>query len=202
MVEFLGRKCLKREYELWSTTKRFQTLLEDFCEQMQKAGFNSLVPYNTNSISSFQSKTITEQEGIISSFLKYYELCTRCIASNIDIKDSRKLLWKILPQLGLHPTSELFDRLDDSQVIEVYWPNFVQVFRNMKFLELCSYPVADLYIKPWPELFHRPQEASDEIVRSINSCLTSGETTPCEVKDHFLYEINSPMRQKVLTCPG
>ncbi|MCB0349901.1 MAG: hypothetical protein KDD38_01885 [Bdellovibrionales bacterium] len=185
----------KSESSSSELANQFQMLLDKFCAHIKKEGLANVTSYTQDSLDRFHTLPSDKKITIIKNFHDYYELCVECVAAGISLKDGRKMLWKLLPTLGLRPTSDLFDNLHDDHVIEVYRPDFTQVFRNIKFLELCSYPIADLYIQPWTELFDRPQQITNSIIKSIQKCLSTGTATSCDVPVHELYERSSSMNQ-------
>jgi hypothetical protein len=180
----------------------FKTRLDGFRQLLQGQGIQGVEPYGPGSFAVFNKLPTPKQEKIATDFATFSALCAECVRSNISLRDGRKLLWKILPQLNLRPRSDLFEQINDDQVVEIYRPDFTQIFRNLRFLELCSYPVADLYTVPWTDLFERSDDITDAIMDSIKSCLATGRTIYSGVPDHLLYERSSPDQQVVKIQQG
>ncbi len=108
------------------------------------------------------------------------------------------LLRHFLSKANWSVSEDVLSRLSDQDVIEVYSPTFTQLFRNMRFLEICSYPILDVYLYEWPELYTRPQAITEALVQE---CLKSLAAKPGEnffgqsVPDHFLEEVFSAERR-------
>jgi hypothetical protein len=108
------------------------------------------------------------------------------------------LLRHFLSKSGWVLADEVYSRLSDGDVIEVYSPTFTQLFRNMRFLEICSYSILDIYMYEWPELYTRPQSITEAL---IHECMRSLQAKPGEnffgdsVPNHFLEEVFSEERR-------
>ena len=126
----------KSESSSSELANQFQMLLDKFCAHIKKEGLANATSYTQDSLDRFHTLPSDKKITIIKNFHDYYELCVECVTAGISLKDGRKMLWKLLPTLGLRPTSDLFDNLHDDHVIEVYRPDFTQVFRNIKFSAL------------------------------------------------------------------
>lgn len=108
------------------------------------------------------------------------------------------LLRHFLSKANWSVSEDVLSRLSDQDVIEVYSPTFTQLFRNMRFLEICSYPILDLYMYEWPELFIRPQAITDDLIQAAFRVLAAPPTlhyVEAGLPDHFLEEVFSEERR-------
>lgn len=70
---------------------------------------------------------------------------------------SLKSLWLFLNKLKWQYPDELFEKLRDDDVVEVYSLEHTQIFRSFTFFQYCSYTLEDLQFRPWFELYRRDE---------------------------------------------
>ncbi len=176
---------------------RFKALAGAFCEMTQSIGIQ-LEPYSDGSLSKFRSLPPEIQTQKLAAFETYFRCCERAVRSGIGLSDGISLLKAILKDLGLHINEDTASLLTNAEVIEVYRNDLTQLFRNLRFLEICSYPLMDLYVHEISELYRRPHVLTDATIREFTQVLTSTDRKPlfCDVPDHFLEEIFSPGKHK------
>jgi hypothetical protein len=108
------------------------------------------------------------------------------------------LLRHFLSKANWSVSEDVLSRLSDQDVIEVYSPTFTQLFRNMRFLEICSYPILDIYMYEWPELYARPQAITEALIQEFFRMLSAPpgvDLFEAQVPDHFLEEVFSEERR-------
>jgi hypothetical protein len=100
-----------------------------------------------------------EKKQSVIDYLQFYcNLCVSQVSEGYRIKDSSSFTWRALRQLGLVPRSDLFQHMTDEMVCEIYSPDHVQLFRNFKFFEFCSYSLEELHCIEWWFLYERDAE--------------------------------------------
>jgi hypothetical protein len=135
------------------------------------------------------------QAMIHQRFKVYVEVCESLAATGVSLRDDRQFLWAMIKRLGVTPSSTLFTLLDESDVIEIYdMSELVQVFRNFRFYDVCSYSLDDVLSRPWFELYRRDAAVTYQIQGTVQRCVQSGSTEPIfyDVGVHELVEVDSP----------
>ncbi len=94
----------------------------------------------------------------------YYDLCMEQVSEGYALKDSPSFTWRALKALGYTPTSDLFEKMKDHHVVEIYSSEGVQVFRSLTFFKHCSYTFEEIHSLEWWTLFDRPAEISQTIL--------------------------------------
>jgi hypothetical protein len=61
-------------------------------------------------------------------------------------------------KLGVHPPSELMSEMRSGEVIEIHNGEFLQVYRNLRFFELCSYTLDDLLAAHFGSFFREMRQ--------------------------------------------
>ena len=179
-------------FSVISLSERFVELAERFCGLLRDEGFNVL-PYQNSTDLSFNKLPEEKQSQIISHFEIYVDVCSDTVEQGHSLKESKFLLWNMLQKLGLTPSSDLFDKIKDEQIFEIYNEDNVQIFRNLNFFTICSHSIDDLVSTPWWSLFRRDDSVSREIFNLGSTFLsgTPGKTLRPDIKTHLLEEIGS-----------
>lgn len=98
------------------------------------------------------------------------------------LKDSPRLIWRALGSLGFTPPSDIFDKMRDGDVVEVYSSSFYQLFRNLNLFgivsvsleELCSCPTTELVTYPEATAVRLVEVAEGIRLREINQAIDPG----------------------------
>ena len=94
--------------------------------------------------------------------------------------------------------NDFYDTIEGEDIIEVYDTSFIQVFRNVKFMEVCSYTVIDILMYEWPDLYDRSQKVTEGLLHSIEKTLDpefSGVMPLDSIAPHLMREKFSYTRQ-------
>ncbi len=179
------------------SVQRFESLCSDIVRlvaELKKLPSRSEI--NTRAFDRFASFDATKQNGIIESLRACKFFLEEC-ASDQKIRDSvgstafeRTSLWKIFGLFGLYPPHDLLDKIEGDDVIEIYDRNFHQLYRNWRFIELCSYSIADVNTFEFAELYDRPTHITDQLVQLGLQVLNGevDETKKVTVDSHILRE--------------
>lgn len=65
--------------------------------------------------------------------------------------DSIQLIWRAFSKLGMSPRPDIFDKITEEDVVEVYHWDFTTSFKNLKFFEYISLSLEEIYCLPWTE---------------------------------------------------
>lgn len=119
-------------------------------------------------LSYFKQLTESEKHVALEKLNFYYELCLEHVVENCSLRDSKRFTWRALVKLGLSPNSDLLERLEDGDIVEIYDSQQVQLFRNLEFFDFCSYTLEELFCLEWWRLFKRDEAISNTILRLVN----------------------------------
>lgn len=173
----------------------FRRLIEKTCAYANSAGLK-VVAGNSESWAHFQNLPFQRRDAAMKAAMTYHDICQAAITAGWPLSDSRMLLWASLRHFDLIPSSDLLSHVTDDIVVEVYTSDGIQLFRNMKFMELCSYTLADIFMYPWWELFERNDDLIADIGKEVTAVL-SGESRKIlmsQVRSHRLVEAFSQER--------
>jgi hypothetical protein len=183
------------EFPKFETANRFRALAESFCDHAKSIGIE-ILPYQNPALLHCRKLTPEQQTQALSRLTVYYKIMSTATEAKIELRDDKSLLWWALKEFKLRPTSDILDKLDEGDVIEVYDSNFVQIYRNFQFFRICSYTLEELFSYEWPVLFDREAHITESLIKDCMKVLSSPErkTIRFEVADHIIRENFSPKK--------
>ncbi len=169
----------------------------NFCEQISNAvsayGVH-LKPYNSHGIQEFLSKESTDQFQILTNLKNYTQHLIEAVSNNVRlVGDNRKHAWFAMRNLGLRPPNDLFDRIDQRDMIEIYDTSGIQVFRSIELYNYMSYSFSEIFCYTWKDLFSRDNFVLNRMSTTVSDVL-SGKIQGCihpQFPTHCAHEIFS-----------
>lgn len=173
-----------------------QELINNFREILIKTA--SLLKYLGVSVVAFHDKNLVDfsklsvplKKSAMQDAQNYYNLLsetelTRNEDENLsEISTPGQSVWYALQKTKMRPASDLFSLLSYDDAIEVYSSEDIQVWRNLKFWEVCSYSLEEMYCYTWQERYHRDDGAINKILTLIkNFSPTSPTSIPCNINN-------------------
>jgi PAS domain-containing protein len=151
-------------------------------------------PFKLSALPLFSKLSPAHQQSAVDQLSLYVAICEDVMASAGSLASSRTFVWRAFSALGFVPDSNLFNLIGDDDVVEIYNMENIQIFRNLRFFEFCSYTLEELFSKPWMELFVR--EDPEITKQLINLLVTLAETknprpVSTNVGPHFTREVGS-----------
>jgi len=177
---------------------RLRKLVESIA-QMARDSNIELVAHRPESWSYYRTLPVLRKQEILKGCETYHEICVSTIQEGRPLSDTRALLWSSLKFFGFAPCSDLMDYIEDDLAVELYDSDGRQLFRNFKFMEVCSYTLADVLMYPWWELFYRVDEVAGRVHDEIAFVLsgTVSATVPSQIPSHRTGEIFSERRHEL-----
>lgn len=107
-----------------------------------------------------------------------------------DVDADRRDLRSALINLRLRTNEDIFGRIENGDIIEIYDANFVQFFHNWVFHYYCSYDLVTLITEPIWTLYSRPQEIAQMLVARAKEVMAndSGIVESWNIPTHYLKE--------------
>jgi hypothetical protein len=107
---------------------------------------------------------------------------------------SLKSLWLFLNKLKWRYPDDLFEKLRDDDVVEVYSMENTQIFRSFTFFKYCSYTLEDLNYRPWFELYQRDESVLRGALAWLNRVRKDEVPELCQMDlpAHWISEVASP----------
>ena len=144
--------------------------LERVCAFARTGGV-SVRPYSNDALETFREFTPLKQDTILTGLRTYEEI----LARNPKQATEREMVASALAQFGLKlGDGDFFSVVDDDDVIEIYTPQGLLLFRNFTAYKYTSYTLLDLLVYEWFELYERDQHLIDEMLRHTKEIMLNG----------------------------
>ncbi|MCC7440932.1 MAG: hypothetical protein IT285_04835 [Bdellovibrionales bacterium] len=114
-----------------------------------------------------------------------------------DLRDSPRLLWRMLRKMGYIPRPDLLDKITGEDVVEIYNVHNRQLFRNLKFFEFCSFALGDVLGADWTQVTRRDQKISLDalaMVLRIKTGLLRDTLCVDHIPEHLVHELGGERR--------
>ena len=163
-----------------SLNQDFMSLTEDLSRWLAVEG-KRCRPY-TPGLPFFSQLPVHKRAEIVQAVRFYHELCQEQVNEGYKITDSLVFTWRALNKLGLVPRSDLFSKVTDDDILEVYDGEGRQLYRNFRFFDFCSYTMEELYTREWWELYKRDEDILAKLYEIVGRIFT-GEIEGTVVPD-------------------
>jgi hypothetical protein len=154
--------------DIFNPGNQFLELSNEYRAFAQEAGVE-LVPYQDQSLPYFGALDERAQREVLEALGVSVQICRNTKAQGNAMDDTPSLIWQALKELGLRPPSDLFGHMNDCNVVEVYSPKNIQLFRTFSFFRYCSYTLEELYCHDWVQLFPRDDVRNVEMILNFVS---------------------------------
>ena len=142
------------------STLSFLHLADSLKSYHEKYGI-PLRPYEDRSLPHFSKLPADHQKIVLTSLTVMLNLYAEMEINGEKPVDSARLLWRSLNRLGWRPLSDIFDKIEDDDVIEIYSSENIQVFRNMNFFRFITVTLEELCSFPWYQVAEMDKVAAD-----------------------------------------
>ncbi|AFY02054.1 hypothetical protein [Bdellovibrio bacteriovorus] len=180
----------------------FKTLCERLSQSLQREDVN-IKPYRSEALASFNSLEPAQKERAFKTLRDYVDICEGAQKEHISLRDSERFCRKALERWGLSPSSDFFIGVENGDCVEVYTEEGFQVFRNLRFFELSSYTVEELYCIEWWKLFGRNPGLTEKL---FSMCLQTLQgrtpgTLVFDMPEHDVWESVSAEKRHFMVQP-
>jgi len=170
-----------------------------------KAGGVQIDAYDPQTLPDFLAKPIALQRKAIRAITQDILILESMQGARQSLRDSRTHLWRFIAKMGWTPQSDIFDKIEDEDTVEVYVlepSGQCQIFRNLRFLECVSFTIEQLYGIDWKFATKHEPAYAQEIIGAVGKCLSSpqAQTWSFSRFPHHIQELDSPKRLHLSIC--
>jgi hypothetical protein len=179
--------------------KEFRLKAELFSKILGEEGI-SVRPFDSPELLHFSILSSEQQLCVLRTINHSLGVFAEMKEAGESLRDSPRLLWRSLRHLGWRPRSDVFDKIEDEDVIEVYSAEKTGLFRNLVFYENVSYSIEDLFSRSVFELTWR-EPRFVELSMGVFERVFSGEvreTIAAGIEKHLLRETSSPEKLELM----
>lgn len=155
-----------------------------------------IIPTHNSSLPLFSKLTYEKQLQIVEILEASCEIYNSVRHEHKDIRSNSSVVWAALKSFNLLPPSDFFDKFDADDVIQIYSNEGFHRFANLRFFEVCSYTVEQVYSLPWPELWQRTSADLEKLVGAISFALGPELKTSIipDIPPHKVIELKSALK--------
>lgn len=128
--------------------QQFVGLAEEFAARFNEYGLQVKVSRHDEPVDFRRANSKVQRLAI--GYLEHnLDIIRAMSASGEGVRDTKVYLWRALKRLQLVPPSNVLDYIHDEDIVEIYFLDEIQVFRNFRFLEMTSYTIEEMLCRPW-----------------------------------------------------
>jgi len=113
-------------------------------------------PYTEKSVQILMTKDEETKVKILSNLTSWSSILSSA-GPLLEPKDERVLAKKALNHFGFMTSPRNWEDIQLDEIIEIYNPEGIQLYRSLNFFKTCGYSLLDLCVNEWFVLWERPQ---------------------------------------------
>lgn len=119
----------------------------------------------------FSSMPSEAQEKIVSGWNTQADFIEGALRENVGVCDEIGMLKYAMGRLGFMSDMGMFADISPDDVVEIYGPDYVQVYRSYNYFTYCNYSLVELAAYPWYELYERSSTIIKQLLEMTESIL-------------------------------
>lgn len=154
-------------------TQLLMTLL-DFSQKLKRYGFDVKVCTTAAlmKLNEIDSAKKTEIRNYFENWGRWIEPdASETGVLEVDLEQEKVFLKRALDHYGLWIDDEFWKSMRHGQVVEIYSPNMVQLYRNIHFFQYSSFSLLEISIFEWFHLWQRPKLIQEAMMKSARAVL-------------------------------
>jgi len=165
--------------------------------RQQLAGVINKYPAAIGDIEHLKQVSAEQLQNAIVSLQGFSLSLSECAETGVNPWDDRRFLELCLKQLKMTVSQEYLDNLASDDIVEGYTLENIQIFRNMRFMEICGYSLEDVLTFPWPNLYERSTTITDKVLERVREAIETTRVLAANTENHYMKERASSTRQVV-----
>lgn len=153
---------------------------------------HSMVEPTPQTVEKFLALPTDGQVEILDMISKYSQLIAEVPSGgSLSAKDVERLrLQRAAADVKMKILDEnIFNLINDGDVVEIYDRKGRQIYRNLTFCKLSSYNLLDVAVNTWQDLYERPSNTIDTIMSRVMEVMTTPALTiPYGMEKHIVRE--------------
>jgi hypothetical protein len=175
------------------TLSRFKSLSERYATELRREGVRC-TPYKDPTTPHFARATEQVKTNSIVFLETALSVFDEIRAEGGSIRESRALLWRAIQRFQYVPDSQIFEKMKDDDVIEIYsLPDHFHLAWNLNLMACVSLTVEQLLCQPWWEITTRPESVIAKLMELSKGVMTEEwtQTFVPEIPPHEFRELDS-----------
>jgi len=192
-----SNNALKKISEISDSNHQFRELCLYYSALLQTEGVRAR-PFQSPDLAVFSVLSAERKQATVEHIRSILNVFEETLAEGTRLRDNRRLTWRAVQMLGWVPQSDIFDKIGDSDVINIFSNQSTLVFQTLNFFNYVSLTLEELYSNPWSQCSRREAWAVDEIVThgvAIFTGQNAGTYDP-RLREHYCEEIGTEEQLK------
>jgi len=175
-----------------SLDERFKQKCLYYSDLLKLEG-KTVKPFRSEDLPVFSRLTSAEKQNAVDFITSALEIFEETRAEGFQLNDSPKLLWRALRKLGWTPQSDVFDRIGEHDVVNIYSPGPIQVFQNLNFFDWVSLTLEELYAAPLHQYSRREAKAAELAFQTAVDLFTGVKSSTVfpDIPEHYVEEVGT-----------
>lgn len=172
-----------------------QSVLESIDRLVAALASFSIYPakYSQHSLEQLNLLSSEKKIAIAEGFNLTSEWLESAVSEGIDLRVSKetekKCALKALKHFGLKVSDDLWNTIEDDEVIEIYGRDMRQLYRGLNFFKVCGYSLLEISVYEWYVLWERPKQVIQKMAEQTNYVIENAIPVHCfNLPKHILRE--------------
>jgi hypothetical protein len=152
---------------------KFRRTSEQISLLLNKEGVPAPLPFHDESLVHFKALSNKQQQTAIRNIGNHLKILEYVVKSGESLKNEQQILWRALKLFNMRPKFDIFSFLDSKYAIELYDCHGIQLWSNIRFMEVCSYTLEEMFCYSWQDRYKRDEEATGKILKVLDEMLIS-----------------------------
>lgn len=173
----LGRETAPAHLGLLSTTQqRLVTLLPELEARLSVFLKKNMKPSPAKVLAEFGLLPAEHQDGAVKGLEEQLAFVKEATRFGLDAYNEKSLVRMAMGKLSLFGDENAVDKILQTDVVEIFDADYIQVYRSYSCFALCNYSIAELVTYPWYELYERPSWVTERLLHYCDSIVKGSET--------------------------
>jgi hypothetical protein len=177
----------------YSSSSRFLELANRYSEVLTRQNILLKTTSDQSTTPIFDALPEVEKNEVLERMEDDVNLFAEAEREGDLLRDSPRLVWRYMQKKHIVPCNDIFDKIEKEDVVSIYDLRNRQIFQNMRFLELVSVTLEQLFCSPWYAYSKRDPEIEQSLYETAISIM-SGQvrhTIAPPAPEHEAYEVNT-----------
>lgn len=157
-----------------NSVTRFLELLDRYEAYLRSAGKKVSRSAPAEGERLFLALSFEHRQRLISRLETELALFDEAVANGERLTDSPKLVWRYFRKTGYTPCSDIFGKITDSDIVELYGLEQMHLFQNLNFFDWVSTTLEQIYCLPWYQNSTR-EPAAEQSLANLAGKILAGE---------------------------
>jgi hypothetical protein len=179
-------------------TEHYLALLDRYARFVTDAGKTLRRTSPEKARALFEGADELRRKALVARLEAEISIFEETLAAGEKLTDSRKLLWRHFSRSRFAPCSKLFDKIRDTDIVEIYGLDQIHLFQNLAFFDWISHTLEQVFCETWYTLSKR-DPSIEKMLYEFGLRIAAGgvkETTDPGVPWHVVEELNSELMMK------